>query len=316
MIKKIILVLLLSLILIVCVLTLNHYRQSNFEARLYKPLEGYIQSEETMINFYSNESDGPNLIFLSGFGIASPVFDYMPLWRRLENEYNVIVIEREGYGWNENQSGLDYDNLIDEIRNTLKHNKIEPPYYLIGHSLGAIHAMDWATDHSDEISMVIGIDPATIKSLETVKPPSKIALYGMSFGSLIGVSRLLSNERLSDLFPLLKSEDLSESEKKSYRTLIHRNLFTRQMLEEGQNIEKFVESFESKVSIEYDGIPHLFFIAENETNLDFNIINLNTDYLSRFEESEYYVLEGSHFLHYEKADFISEKIIYYIEKMK
>jgi pimeloyl-ACP methyl ester carboxylesterase len=87
--------------------------------------------------------------------------DFKPLWSRLVDDYRIAVVERAGYGWSrQTMAPRDIDTILAETRSALHAAGIDGPFVLAAHSIAGLEALYWAKKHPEEVSAVIGLDPA------------------------------------------------------------------------------------------------------------------------------------------------------------
>lgn len=96
---------------------------------------------------------------LSGWGTDSPIDDFFPLYSKLSENYQVVVLEYFGY------SGSDIttdertnEAMVQEIRTALHKLNINPPYILMPHSMSGLYSLYYANNYPSEVSGIIGID--------------------------------------------------------------------------------------------------------------------------------------------------------------
>lgn len=63
----------------------------------------FVMVNDTSMHVYrtppfSKQKQG-TMVFLSGHGTECPTYDFKPLWNLLIVQYNMVVVERPGYGW-------------------------------------------------------------------------------------------------------------------------------------------------------------------------------------------------------------------------
>lgn len=104
-------------------------------------------------------SGDKKIIMLSGWGTDSPIDDFFPLYDKLSENYQVVVLEYFGY------SGSDITTdertnevMVQEIRTALHKLNINPPYILMPHSMSGLYSLYYANNYPSEISGIIGID--------------------------------------------------------------------------------------------------------------------------------------------------------------
>lgn len=111
---------------------------------MYKAKNIYINDKK--LAYYEFGKGEKTLIFLSGFGTPFPLLDMYNLCVKLENDFRCIVVDRFGYGnsstVNTNRAASNITNEIIELLIRLNINPKE--VIIVGHSLGAVYALDIA----------------------------------------------------------------------------------------------------------------------------------------------------------------------------
>ncbi len=119
------------------------------------------------------------------------------------------AFDRAGYAWSEpappgtpRHSG----QLVSELRRLLIFAGINPPYILLGHSAGAIHALVFAKTYPQEIAGLVLVDPSHPEMMERIPGvPSaqtvKRSMSAIAFLGRLGLLRLLGPLILRQLFP-------------------------------------------------------------------------------------------------------------------
>lgn len=101
------------------------------------------------------------LLILSGSNILFPGLEYAPLADALSPWYSVLIPSKFGYG----HSGLtdaprDVDTVVEEYRGVLAALERPLPVVLAAHSMGFLEALHWARKYPEEVSVLVGLDPA------------------------------------------------------------------------------------------------------------------------------------------------------------
>lgn len=156
---RILLVLLCTIILLVVMLAgIQHFSTSYEKEQNPAPGE-MVDVNGTKMHVYTEGQGETTYVILSGGGISAPVLEYKPLWSRFAEHGRVAIVEYMGYGWSEDTDApRSSDNIVEEIRATLKGADINPPYVLVAHSIGGIYAMAYAQLHEDELDAIIALD--------------------------------------------------------------------------------------------------------------------------------------------------------------
>ena len=92
------------------------------------------------------------LLFMSRGGTCLPTLDFKTLYSLFENDYQVAVVEKAGYGFSD-ISDIDrsIDTILFETREALNKAGIHDQYILFPHSMSGIEALYWANKYPDEV---------------------------------------------------------------------------------------------------------------------------------------------------------------------
>ena len=116
--------LLIFLILDILLLT-GLYLFHRFRLRQEAPLRQHtvgtpVNVDGGKMNVYT-EGEGPHtFVFMSGFGTASPVYDFKPLYTKLSTDNRIAVVEKFGYGFSDDSgSPRDIKTMLSQTRAAL-----------------------------------------------------------------------------------------------------------------------------------------------------------------------------------------------------
>ncbi|MFW6285126.1 MAG: alpha/beta hydrolase, partial [Bacillota bacterium] len=172
----------------------------------------------------------------------------------------------------------------------------------------------WAQLHPDEVSAIIGLDPAVPAAYDLLEISPNMQLNMLYLISRLGLSRWMPDEELNTTLPLMASQDLSEEEKDQYRAIFYRSSLTRDMLNE----LKEVNANAKKVA--EDGIPSdipmYFFISEDQDVLIEGWKDTLMDYLSDAETNNHRALDTGHYVHHEKGREIADEIRIFMDGLE
>lgn len=94
---------------------------------------------------------GDPIVLIHGFLSSSHYFK--PLIQRLEKTHTVISIDLLGFGKSPKpRIGYTFEDHIDALHRTLTHHGVSTPFTLLGHSMGALIALRYATTHPESIA--------------------------------------------------------------------------------------------------------------------------------------------------------------------
>ncbi len=95
----------------------------------------------------------------------------MVLWEKVLSEISkdatTFAYNRPGYGESDPVSTpRDGLHIVDELRSLLKSKGLNPPYILVGHSLGGLYMQLFARRYPDEVSALILVDSTHPKQFD------------------------------------------------------------------------------------------------------------------------------------------------------
>ena len=143
------------------------------------PIEGVLQGK-----------GAPPVIFESGLGQGRE--SWSEVAPAIEQETSVWTYDRPGYGRRPPATTpRDGDRVVEELRATLRANGVEPPYVLVGHSLGGLYMQLFARRHPQEVAGLVLVDSTHPRQFEGAgsaerRPLWMRALLGVG---LTGVAR-------------------------------------------------------------------------------------------------------------------------------
>ena len=182
---------------------------------------------------YSEGEGDQTVVFLSGFGTSSPIYDFRPLYRLLSDEFRIAVVEKFGYGFSD-QTDLprDIDTLLSETRQALAGAGIDGPFLLCPHSMSGMEALYWAQQYPEEITGIVFSDAAIPGAYDANgynpdAPQDKL----MALSVNLGFWRVFSPDTV---FPALRSSVLTDEEKDVYRALFQADRGSRTLIHEAE----------------------------------------------------------------------------------
>jgi pimeloyl-ACP methyl ester carboxylesterase len=143
----------LALIVVTILISLNSFSQKRFIT---------IDSTKIWINTIGieNRKEGqPVIVFESGLGTP------MGNWDRILNGVSelapLVTYDRPGIGESEPDNELPtIKNVSDKLIKILNYLELEPPYVLVGHSLGGVYVRGFAVYYPEMLAGLVIIDPA------------------------------------------------------------------------------------------------------------------------------------------------------------
>lgn len=117
------------------------------------------------IEFAMTQHNTIPVVFENGLG------GRMEGWKKvlpeISKDTTTFAYNRPGYGESDSVSThRDGSHVVDELRSLLRSKGLNPPYILVGHSLGGLYMQLFARRYPDEVSALILVDSTHPKQLD------------------------------------------------------------------------------------------------------------------------------------------------------
>ena len=294
----------------------NHKIKLKKEEKLFKTNGKIVEVNNHNINVYisGNSNSDITLVFMSGAGTCSPTLDFKTLYSLFENDYQIAVVEKAGYGFSDiSDIDRDIDTILFETRESLNKAGVKSnKYILFPHSMSGIEALYWANKYPDEIKGIVGLDPAVPKAYENMKINS--LLFNLAkIGADIGLTRFIPS--IVNSSSAIKDGKLTNEEKELYRIIFYRRTATISMLNEAKSIKENAKKLEK---IDTTNVPMLFF-ASNGDGTGYSKEEWRKfiiDYIDSKQNGNYKILDCSHYVHNIEYQTIYEESLNFINKIQ
>ena len=288
-------ILLLVVVLAILASFINHRIRLNQESDLFAPLGQTVTVNGNAMSVYTEGEGAAPLVFMAGSGTASPILDFRSLYSHLSDDHEIAVAERLGYGFSDvADEPRDVRTVLEETRASLEAADVRAPFVLVPHSMAVLEALLWAQLYPDEVSAIIGLDPAVPGIYQEFDLPGAAMLELLHLGARVGITRFFP--AVVDDSAAIKAGSLTEAEKDIYRAVFYRRTETRPMVEEIKTVKKNAEMVSELPSPQ---VPMLFFTSNGEgTALDVKQWRQQQiDFLTDVAVSEQVFLESGHYVH-------------------
>ena len=180
----------------------------------------FVEVDGHNMSVYTEGEGEHTVVFLSGWGTESPLYDFKPLWSKLTDDCRIVVIEKFGYGFSDETDGeRDFDTILRQDREALEKLGIEGPFVLCPHSLSGLEATLWAQKYPEEVEGIVGLDMAFGNN-----PKYKTLREGKAQKTLTKLNKLVRLSGINrPLLMLSDNEGLSQKEEKQYIALVCKN---------------------------------------------------------------------------------------------
>lgn len=258
------------------------------------------------MSIYTEGEGSHTIVFMSGWGTPSPMYDFRPLYEKLSDDYKIAVLEKFGYGFSDRADGeRDIDTLIRQDREALQKAGIEAPYILCPHSLSGLEATYWAQNYPDEVEAIVGLDMST-SVLPELESDSIITLQKV-LGKAVALSGINR--------PLLALSDLPEchsaEEKKQYIAIYSANDGNHTIIKE---IDSEKENCEKIDALPLPKTPTLQFISG--VNKDNKLwTDSHKEMVDASSKGRMVQLDCGHYVHKFESEKIAEEMKAFIAEL-
>ncbi|WP_211315922.1 alpha/beta fold hydrolase [Oceanobacillus chungangensis] len=265
-----------------------------------------------LMQVYTEGTGDTAIVFMSGGGTSAPTLDFKPLWSELLDQYQIAVIEKAGYGWSDIADvSRDIDVILEESRTSLEKSGIASPYVLAAHSMSGIEAIRWAQKYPEEVTAIIGLDPAIPGSYENMVLPNIFTQNLAVFAARTGLLRFIPD--VANSSAAIQSGYLSAEEVDTYQALFYRRTLTSNMQEEVKQIK------ENAKKVNNDPVPFetpmYFFISDGE---EIDVPNWQEILFSYTEDliyGKHLTLDAGHYIHAWEPERIGKEIDQFLKQL-
>lgn len=262
----------------------------------------FVKIDGRNMNIYVEGDGDHTIVFMSGWGTESPIYDFRPLYSKLSDDYKCVVIEKFGYGFSDEIDGeRDFDTILRQDREALEMMGIEGPFILCPHSLSGLEATLWAQKYPKEVEAIVGLDMSVAK--ECFSNRSTVRLNkAVKFS---GINRFMMT--ISDV-----EEGYTDTEWKQYTALVCRNMANDTVCHEDEAIDQVCEEINAAA---LPDTPTLQFISTYNSNYEYWKSN-HQELVDASSFGELIELDCGHYLHQYESERIAEEMKNFIEGLK
>lgn len=294
-----------------------HRYQLSAESKLIDGKGSVIDMGNKQLNVYS-EGDGNNTyVFMSGSGIAAPVYELKGLYSKFAHENKIAVVDRAGYGYSDVfNDDRDIDTILAQTRESLMKSGNPPPYILVPHSISGLEAIYWAQKYPNEIKAIIALDVGL--------PPGYVA-YNMPMMESITIQAMNLLTKLGGhrLFPdivydpeVIAQTFLTDDEKEIVKAISYKQVFNNDMKRE--ILQVFDNAKKSTALPVPKETPILFLSAytDEDEHTEFIIDKYNSyvEYAAQLSVSEVRKVKGEHSIYLYAPEEIYQLAISFIQE--
>lgn len=255
--------------------------------------------------YRSGNPNKPKLVFMSGSGTISPVYDFKVLYEKLLKDFRIIVIEKFGYGYSDIfENDCHIDNLVSIQKEALSILGEKGPYILVPHSMSGLEAIRWAQKFPEDIHAIIGLDMATPISYERGFSPEIIE-------KKLKMIQILKKLKIQSLVCQINNRSLTKEEKKQHQLLRKRNALNICIEQESKRV---LENAEILRNCKNPEVPVLLFSSSGKFSPDY-WVKSQKDFAKTIN-GRLHFLQCGHYLHHFKSEEISKEIKNFVTELK
>ena len=190
------------------------------------------------LHIYCTGEGSPTVVVDAGNG------DFSVGWSGIQPEVakstRICTYDRAGYGWSDpSPSPRTAKVMAEELHTLLVNAGIEPPYVLVGHSLGGHNVHMFASLYPDEVAGIVLVDSAHPQQFQRL-PPEYVSLDSqqksyvgvMAFMARFGILRLLGNASQGQDFAPPAVQKMPEAIQPTYMVMMsHPDYFNATLAE-------------------------------------------------------------------------------------
>ena len=308
---KVLLGLLILIAVFLIVTTVYNQIMLRKNRALYEtPLGQLVGVDGHNMSIYTEGEGDHTLVFLSGWGTASPILDFKPLYSRLSDDYKIVVVEKFGYGFSDIVDGdREMETILRQDREALEKCGIEAPYVLCAHSFSGYEAAMWAQQFPEEVESIVGLDMCTPGCRDI--PALRDGDFMNSV--VLGLARFLRVAGL-DRFPFHdESGTLTKEECAIYQEIICHKAVNQTMLSEGET-ERLIALDERSKSVPLPTVPVLLYASADFLDDPFWVSGMQS-MADASSDGTLIQLDCGHYVHYYESERISKDMKAFLTKL-
>ena len=130
---------------------------------------GYYNVDGHKLFLLSYGKSKPAVILESGIGDGGTMSGWEVVQNKVKDFAQVCLYDRAGLGKSdEGPYPRNTIQIAEELHLLLEASKIEPPYIMVGHSMGGLHIQTYAMLYPEDIAAMVFVDPTPEELVDTL----------------------------------------------------------------------------------------------------------------------------------------------------
>lgn len=255
----------------------------------------------------------PTVILEAGTGGSS--LDWLLVQQPIAGTTRVCAYDRQGYGWSEDSAHPRTSQQVAADLHTLLTNAgVEPPYVLVGHSIGGIHAQVFTDEYPDEVVGLVFVDRAPAEYHTALRQTNEEVMASELGAGTLDIAQLVTTigvARLLNYVPSPVASALSPELQPLYKQSVLQTRYYRSVAEEYAVIRANY-NYAAALPPFRDDLPLVALVSDPNISTDPLAAALSesrTAYASRYANARVIVAEGSnHFIQVKRPELVIQSI--------
>lgn len=134
----------------------------------YLPKSHATLIDKQVFRFSKSGQGSPSIVLLAGAG--GPLDSWHKLYPEIEQLGTVFAYDRPGVGGSAKPREPQYgETVVAQLRQLLLAAEVKPPFLLVGHSFGGLHANLFAREFADEVCGVMFLEATAPEDVANMK---------------------------------------------------------------------------------------------------------------------------------------------------
>jgi pimeloyl-ACP methyl ester carboxylesterase len=204
---------LLALLIILVALPLSGFVYEKImasgDAERYPPIGQMVNVNGHRLHIYCEGEGSPTVILEGGAGVAA--LSWVLTQPLIADHTRVCAYDRAGLGWSElGNPPYTPESTAKDLHTLLSNAGIEPPYVLVGHSVGGKHIRMFTELYPNEVVGLV-FDDARHESADPIRTQEEFEADSAAYESGLGFYRVLRDLGVVRLFAIPLSHSMSPS---------------------------------------------------------------------------------------------------------
>ena len=196
----------LGIVIVLLLITSVHYRIKVHSIMSQLKNDGYcnlVSAGDYKLNALKvgNENGKHKIVCCSGLNDGTMNFSWRKMTKSIEEDNQLIFIDRAGYGFSEDtKTDRTVEQIVEDYRTVLKNMGEEGPYVLLAHSISGLYTSYWQNKYPDEIESVIIMDGTLCNYIDEEKyRKEKKMWHTLNVAEKVGLESIFMKSVYGDL---------------------------------------------------------------------------------------------------------------------